>query len=70
MLDHRLWLKEAAIEMSIEKRCTFHVRQIIRLKIILLESSKAQNNQAVHHMDSENNRPAKQIKFIQIYYKW
>ena len=66
ILDHRLSLKEAAIEMFRESGCTFYDRQFILLNIVLSRRSKVQYAQAVHQRVF---RPAKQIKSTQVYGK-
>ena len=42
IVDHRLLLREVAIEAFLENSCTFYDREIILLNIVLLRSSLAQ----------------------------
>ena len=53
ILDNRLSLTEAVIEIFYENGCTFYDRQIILFNIVLSGSSKAETAQSVHQRDLE-----------------
>ena len=69
-LDHILSIRGAAIEIFLENSYTLKDTQIIRLNIVLLRSSLAQNVQAVRQTDFGKVRQAKQLKSTHVYDKW
>ena len=75
ILDHRLTLTEAAIEIYHEYNYTFCERQIIMPNIVLLRSSKTRNVQASHQSEIEKirqmlNASKTKTKFCHIFTPW